>query len=254
MRLVLHSAENRLFARKFQTALHLLFPPRCVGCGEMVESDFGLCAECWADTNFLGEDVCDTCATPVTRLQGEGSVVCDACLKDRPPWRKARAALLYAGTGRRLVLALKHGDRTEVVRPASKWLARAAAPLLRAETVIAPVPLHRLRLLRRRYNQAALLAEALAGEVSVSYCPDLLIRRRGLGSLEGLNAEARHKKLAGAIVANPKHHGVLKGAYVLLVDDVLTSGATLKAATDACFQANATDVCVLTLARVAKGS
>ena len=250
----MHSAENKQLARKFQTALHLLFPPRCVGCGEMVESDFGLCASCWAGTQFLGDQVCDTCGAPVLHLPDEAQISCDACLKERPPWRQGRAAMLYAGTGRQLVLSLKHGDRTDIVQPAAKWLARVAAPLLTAQTLVAPVPLHRMRLLKRRYNQAALLAQALAQEVSAAYCPDLLLRTRGLGSLEGLGAQARAEKLKGAIKANPRHQTLLEDGHVLLVDDVLTSGATLKAATEACFAANAKDVCVLTLARVAKAS
>lgn len=254
VRLALHIAENRRFARKFQTALHLLFPPRCVACGDMVESDFGLCAMCWADTSFLGEDVCDICARPVLRQGSETEIQCDACLKERPLWRRGRSALLYGGTARKLILALKHGDRTEVVQPAANWLAQAARPLLTQSTVVAPVPLHRLRFLRRRYNQAALVAEAFSKEVGAQYCPDLLIRKSGLGSLEGLSAQERREKMSGTIVANPKHKQTLNAGHVLLVDDVLTSGATLNAATEACLQANAKDVCVLTLARVAKAA
>ncbi|MDA5556899.1 ComF family protein [Shimia sp. MMG029] len=248
----MHSARNNHLAHKFQTALHLLFPPRCVGCGEMVESDFGLCPTCWADMVFLGDDVCDVCAAPVTRLAGEENVVCDTCLNTRPPWQRGRAALLYSGTGRQLILGLKHSDRTDVVRPAAKWLARVADPLLAANTLVAPVPLHRMRLLKRRYNQAALLADAFAKEVQAAYCPDILVRNRGSGSLEGLSAKERQEKLNGAIVPNPKRTDRLDGASVLLVDDVLTSGATLKSATEACFAANAKDVSVLVLARVAK--
>lgn len=162
--------------------------------------------------------------------------------------------MLYAGTGRQLILSLKHGDRTDIVQPAAKWLARVAAPLLTADTLVAPVPLHRIRLLKRRYNQAALLAQALAQEVGAAFCPDLLLRTRGLGSLEGLGALERQEKLKGAIKANSRHHAVLANAHVLLIDDVLTSGATLKAATEACIAANVKDVCVLTLARVAKAT
>nr|WP_247744810.1 ComF family protein [Shimia sp. R11_0] len=248
----MHVADNRHVKAKFQTALRLLFPPRCVACGALVESDFALCADCWLEVTFLGGDVCDACGAPVIDGASEISPLCDSCLYDRPPWSKGRAAFMYGGVGRSLVLALKHGDRTDIVRPAAKWLAGAAQPLLKPNTLVAPVPLHRWRYLRRRYNQAALVAEAVARHLSLPYCPDLLLRVRGLGSLEGLGAAARRQKLSGAICANPKHAEMLHKASVLLVDDVLTTGATLKAATEACLNANAKDVCVATLARVAK--
>ncbi|WP_294223708.1 ComF family protein [uncultured Shimia sp.] len=237
---------------KIQTAIHLLFPPRCVACGHMVESDFGLCADCWAQTAFIGAAVCDVCGRPVTADTAEIRVACDDCLSDPPPWKQGRSAFLYEATGRQIVLAFKHGDRTEIARPAGRWLFNAAQSLLDKVDVIAPVPLHRFRYLRRRFNQAALLAERLAGEAGGTFCPDLLLRTKGFGSLEGLNRVERARKLKGAIEPNPKRASLLSGAKVLLVDDVLTSGVTLRVATDACLTANAKEVSVVTLARVAK--
>ncbi|WP_283424383.1 ComF family protein [Shimia sagamensis] len=237
---------------KFQTTIHLLFPPRCVACGHMVESDFGLCADCWAQTAFIGAVVCDVCGRPVTADTGEIRVVCDDCLCDPPPWRQGRSAFLYEAAGRQIVLAFKHGDRTEIARPAGRWLFNAAQSLLSKVDVIAPVPLHRFRFLQRRFNQASLLAERLASEAGGAFCPDLLLRTKGFGSLEGLNRSERARKLKGAIEANPKRASVMTGANVLLVDDVLTSGATLRAATEACLTANAKEVSIVTLARVAK--
>lgn len=237
---------------KLQTALHLLFPPRCVACGHMVESDFGLCSECWSQTAFIGGAVCDSCGRPVTAEASENRVVCDACLSDPPPWSRGRSAILYNGAGRSLILAFKHGDRTDIARPAAQWLYQASRPVLADVDVIAPVPLHRLRFLKRRYNQAALLAKNLAALTSVPFCPDLLLRTKGLGGLEGLSAAERVEKLRGAIEPNRRRTHLIAGAKVLLVDDVLTSGATLRAATQACLTANAKEVCVATLARVAK--
>ncbi|WP_422062632.1 double zinc ribbon domain-containing protein [Shimia sp.] len=239
---------------KIQTALQLLFPPRCVACGVMVESDFGLCAACWAEVEFLGSEVCNTCGRPMAGGDAQAGVVCDECLVETPPWSKGRSAFRYTAAGRDLVLALKHGDRTDISLPAAKWLAQAAKPLLTQDVLIAPVPLHRLRLLKRRYNQAALMSQALAAMLGARYCPDLLLRIGARGSLEGLGVKERYAKLNNAIVPNPKWSTLLGGANVLLVDDVLTSGATLKAATRACLHGNAKDVCVVTLARVAKGT
>ncbi len=218
----------------------------------MVESDFGLCSACWAETMFLGGAVCDSCGRPVTAEATECRVVCDGCLSDPPPWARGRSAILYRGAGRNLILAFKHGDRTDIALPAAQWLHQVVRPLLKGVDVIAPVPLHRLRFLKRRYNQASLLAKKLASLSRTPFCADLLVRPRGLGGLEGLGAVEREEKLRGAIEPNRRRAHLVRGAKVLLVDDVLTSGATLRAATQACLTANAKEVCVATLARVAK--
>lgn len=235
-----------------QMAVRLVYPPRCTLCGAPVADDFGLCGPCWRDTPFITGLVCDLCGIP---LPGESSaeVHCDECLSIARPWSRGRAALRYEANGRRLVLALKHGDRHDAARPAGKWLARAAAPLLAPGTIISPVPLHWMRLLSRRFNQSALLARALARETGLAFVPDLLIRHRQTQSLKGLDRAARHATLDGAIRANPRHLATLRGARLILVDDVMTSGATLSAATQAAQAAGAEDVCILALARAEKG-
>lgn len=198
--------------------------------------------------------MCDSCGRPVVADARDTRVVCDECLADPPLWKQGRSALLYEGAGRKLVLAFKHGDRTDIALPASLWMVQAAKPMVQPNMVVVPVPLHRFRYLKRRYNQAALLAERLAKELQVPFCCDGLLRTRGLGSLEGLDANARAEKLRDAIVPNPKRQSAMVGKSVLLVDDVLTTGVTLSAATRACVTANAKDVRVVTLARVAKGT
>ncbi len=240
-------------ASGLQTALHLIYPPRCTICGDQVESDFGLCGPCWRDTPFISGLVCDACGVPLPGEEDAAQVVhCDDCMRIARPWQRGRAALLYKDNGRRLVLALKRGDRQDVVRPAALWMARAAKPLLTDNTLIAPVPLHWVRMLRRRFNQAALLAKAVADEAGLACCPDLLIRQRRTRSLEGLGFDARHQTLDGAIKAHPKRRHRMAGRHVLIVDDVMTSGATFSAAAQACFASGAKDVSILALARVAK--
>lgn len=232
-------------------ALRLVYPPRCTLCGVAVSEEFGLCGPCWRETPFITGLACDLCGAP---LPGESAaaVHCDVCLVTARPWSQGRAAMRYEGNGRRLVLALKHGDRHDVAHPAGKWLARAAVPLLGPDTLIAPVPLHWLRLLRRRFNQSALLARALARETGLPMVPDLLIRHRHTPSLKGLDRIARHATLDAAIRVNPRHLALVQGARLLLVDDVMTSGATLSAATQAAHAAGADSVCVLALARASK--
>ena len=236
-----------------QSALRLIYPPRCTVCGCQVDSDFGLCGPCWRDTPFIAGLVCDDCGIPLMAGGGaEGGVRCDDCMALARPWAQGRAALIYEGNARKLTLALKHGDRQDVVQPAALWLARAAQPLLREGMLVAPVPLHWRRMLKRRYNQSALLARAVARELGLAYCPDLLIRPRAMPSLGGLGRAARFAAMQDAIRAHPRRRARLAGRHVLLVDDVMTSGATLAAATEACLSAGAREVRILVLARAGK--
>jgi predicted amidophosphoribosyltransferase len=160
--------------------------------------------------------------------------------------------MCYRDAGRSLVLALKHGDRTDLARAAGDWMAKAAAGLVTADTVIVPVPLHWLRLLRRRYNQAALLALRMGRTLGCPVCPDALQRTRATRPLDGHGREERVAALSGAIRVHPGRRSRIAGRPVLLVDDVMTSGATFAAATEALLAAGATRVSVLALARVTK--
>lgn len=244
------SAVRRRMLAGLDAALHLVFPPRCLCCGEAVGSDQGLCGPCWRDAGFITGTCCTRCGTPLPG-QDEGAICCDACLADPPPWRQGRAALTYSDTGRRLVLQLKHGDRLDLVRPMAGWMARAGAPLISPDSVIAPVPLHRMRLLKRRYNQSALLAQEIARQTGATYLPDLFRRVRATPSQEGRSREERIANLAGAIDITHKKEKDISGKQLLIIDDVMTSGATLRAATEAATSANAACVDVLLLARVA---
>jgi len=247
-----HVSKDRVTLPAIQTAIRLVYPPRCTVCGVLVESDFGICGSCWRDTPFISGMCCDACGVPLPGDEADGPAICDDCMRNARPWLQGRAAVLYRDNGRKLVLALKYGDRQDVLRPAGKWLARAAQPLLTADTLIAPVPLHWLRMLRRRYNQAALLSAALARETGHAHCPDLLQRSRRTRQLIGMSRDERYKTLESAITVHRRRRHRIAGRKILLIDDVMTTGATLSAATEICYAAGASEVRILALARTAK--
>ncbi len=223
-----------------------------MGCRELTESDFGLCGPCWRDTPFIGGAVCESCGIPLPGEADGHRIECDDCMKTPRPWQDGRSALLYDGKARGLILALKHGDRPELARPAARWMAQAGRDLFRDDMLLAPVPLHWSRLLRRRYNQSALLAQHLGRHTGLEVCPDLLIRCIKTPVLDGKTAAQRAETLENAIAPHPKRLNRMHGRDVLLVDDVMTSGATLAACARVCLASGANHIFVLTLARVAK--
>lgn len=237
---------------KMQSLLKLIYPPRCISCGGAVSDDFSLCGPCWAQTPFIDGLVCDRCGLP---LQGPGAqdaeTLCDQCLRVARPWRKGRAAMVYEGKARDLVLAFKNAGREELARAAGPWLARAGGDLIGKDSLVLPVPLHWRRLLGRRYNQSALLARAFAREVGCDCLVDGLVRVRATQRLDGLSSEARASELRGAIATHPRRINQVKERNVVLVDDVFTSGATFSACAAACHAAGAKNVHILALARVA---
>lgn len=236
-----------------QTALRVIYPPRCLACGGLVEQDHGLCASCFSETPFITGLVCDLCGVP---LPGASDTVehCDDCMALGRPWAHGRAPLLYSGVARKLVLALKHGDRHDVVNPAADWMIGALPSNPDPRTIVVPVPLHITRLLRRRYNQSALLAQAIATRLGLTYVPDALCRKNRTSSLDGKSRDARFQELSDTIRPNPKRLRDMSGKPVLLVDDVMTSGATLAACAISAHDAKAREISVMVLARVAKAA
>lgn len=232
--------------------MSLIFPTQCVQCGALVQSDGGLCADCWRNTPFILGLGCDQCGAPLMGEDPGVSLQCDDCRAAQRPWERGRAVLRYDDGARRLVLALKHGDRLDLVPVLAQWMATRAADIVSDTPIIVPVPLHWWRMFRRRYNQSAELGRHVARRLGLPFCPDALARTRPTATLEGKGVDARFAELEGCIHASPKRVPEIKGNRVLLIDDVMTSGATLAACTEACFEAGARSVSVLVLARVCR--
>jgi len=209
-----------------------------------------MCASCFQAVTLLTEPLCRRCGVPFP-FQGAGGLrgLCPGCREHPPAFERARAALLYDAGAARLILPLKYGDRTELAEVLARHMARAGAELTQRAQVLLPVPLHRRRLFARRYNQAALLARALAGRSGIPWVPDALIRRRATASLGELTAAARALEVAGAFTVRASRAALIRGRRVLLIDDVLTSGATANACAEILLRNGAAAVDVLAAAR-----
>jgi ComF family protein len=237
--------------RAGRTLLDAALPPLCLGCGEIVAEPDSLCTACWAGFTFIAPPHCARCGDPFSADLGAGAL-CASCLVRPPRYRLARAVVAYDQRSRRLVLPLKHGDRTDMARAYGRWMARSGVEMLGDADLVAPVPLHWRRLLTRRYNQSVLLARAVAREAGQELAPDLLRRVRWTGSQAGLRAHERRRNVRRAFGVAPRWASQVKGAGVVLVDDVLTTGATADACTRVLLAAGARHVDILTLARVVR--
>jgi ComF family protein len=230
--------------------IDLVLPPRPLdeAAGRGAQS-VGLTADSWSRIHFIEAPMCDACGAPFDFELGPGAR-CVACQARPPAFDRARAACLYDEASRDLILKLKHADRTDLAMLFARWLARAAADVLVDTDAIVPTPLHRWRLLRRRYNQAAEIARPLAAAAGLPFWPDALVRPRNTASQAGKSSAGRRRNVAGAFAAAPGWRRRIAGARLLLVDDVLTTGATAEGCARALKVAGAARVDVVVIARV----
>ena len=245
---------SQTLQRSALRCLDILLPQRCLGCGVIVDGGNSLCAHCWRHLTFLGPPMCRLCGYPLPETVAD-MPVCGACASEPPLFSRARAALRYDDGARGMILRFKHADRTDIARTFGRMLETAGAELLADSDLIAPVPLHRWRLLQRGYNQAALLANTLAHDGERQVVPDLLQRIQATASQQGLGGEQRKRNInAGAFRLHPRHRASITGRRVLLIDDVLTTGATVTACTRVLMRSGAAAVDVLAIARVVRNA
>lgn len=228
-------------------AVDLVLPPRTWDGAALAQTE-GLTPEAWSRIEFIEAPLCDGCGSPFEHDLGEG-VRCPACAARPRAFARARAACLYGEGSRELILQLKHADRTDLARTLSAWIGRAAAELIEQADAVAPVPLHRWRLLRRRYNQAAELARPLARRFGRLYLPDALRRVRA-DTQAGKSAVGRRRAVSGAFVVPERLRPRVEGRRILLIDDVMTTGATAEACARALLKAGAHAVDVAVIAKV----
>lgn len=235
-----------------RAALDLILPPLCLKCHAPVGDPQSLCGTCWNELRFLGPPQCAQCGLPFPHALGEG-VKCAACLARPPSFTKGRAAVAYDDASRDLILSFKHGDRLEAVPLFARWMVNAGQEVFRDAGLLVPVPLHWVRLASRRYNQAALLAHAISKRTAIRVETGLLRRRRRTRSQgEMFSARERMRNVAGAFAVAKTDHSKLIGQKIVLVDDVLTTGATLSACAKTLLRAGAASVSFVTLARVVR--
>jgi len=234
-----------------RAALDLLLPPRCVMCDAAAQTHGQLCGACFAATSFITAPLCACCGVPFASADqaGEGGL-CPACQDHPPVFRQARAALRYDDHARRLILPFKHTDRVELGPILAAMMLRSGAALLARAEVLVPVPLHRRRLYERKYNQAAVLALALGRLAKRVALPDAMVRNRATASLDHKTAAERAQEVEGAFAVRPSRLHLIVGRSILLIDDVMTSGATANACAAVLLAAGATAVDVLAAARV----
>jgi ComF family protein len=231
--------------------LDLLLPPQCATCDALVDEPGQFCSACFRSTGFVSAPNCATCGVPFANAaQGGPMGICPNCQAHPPVFDRARAALRYDAQARRIILSLKHADRIENARVLAPLMARAGAALLDEADMLVPVPLHRRRLLARKFNQAALLAQVVGRIARRAVLVDGLRRVLATPPLGERGAAARAETMSGAIATNPRRAAEFRGAHVLVVDDVMTSGATANECATALKGAGAATVSVLVAARV----
>ncbi|MCC6949654.1 MAG: ComF family protein [Bradyrhizobiaceae bacterium] len=244
-----HAAAAQLARTAAQTVVDLVLPSTCLACKKPVGAAGGLCPACWTNIGFIERPYCERLGVPFPN-DGGGVLLSPAALADPPAYDRARAAARFGDVARDLVHLLKYGDRLDLARPLGRWMARAGAELLADADALVPVPLHWTRLWRRRFNQSAMLARAISAQGGVPVADHILARKRATPPQVGLGRPERARNVQGAFVVPKEARIDVKGRKLIVIDDVLTSGATADACARVLRRAGASRVDVLVFARV----
>jgi ComF family protein len=233
----------------FRLILDVGLPPLCPSCRDPVGDGAGLCPTCWSKLSPIERPFCEKLGIPFTYDPGPGIYSMQA-IADPPAYARARAAVRYDDVARTMVHALKYGDRLDLAPVMARWMARAGSELLMDADLVVPVPLHWRRMWTRRFNQSATLAKLVAEPHGVPVSYGALKRVRATPQQVGLSKPERTANVQGAFRVDPAGKAEIARRHVVLVDDVLTSGATVDSCARALLRAGARQVDVLTFARV----
>lgn len=244
------SKENP-FLRRAANIIDIVLPPQSLLTGHV--RDAGGDGSIWSAVNFLDEPCCDICGFPFEFDQGP-DILCGRCVVKKPAFDRARAAFQYDDVSRSMVLAFKHGGRTQGLATFAAHMRRAGRRFLPEADFLVPVPLHYSRRIKRRYNQSVLLGRALSRISAPEFNPDCLSRRRATPTQGGKTAAGRRRNVQGAFDIREGHEDKIAGAHIVLIDDVMTTGATLESCARTLKRAGARRVDALVLARVVKAA
>ncbi len=237
-------------AAAVRTCADFIVPPVCLGCQCALGSHDALCAACWRQVSFIRPPICDRLGIPLPFDPG-GVSISAAAAAHPPDYDRARAVASYDGVMGRLIHAFKYGDRHDARRLFGHWLADAGRDILADADLVVPVPLNRFRLLSRRFNQAAILAHEVARLNALDCAPGVLVRTKRTPSQVGLTHDERRRNVRAAFAVSPRAGTpMIEGKRVVLVDDVITTGATVEACARVLRRAGAARIDVLTLALV----
>jgi ComF family protein len=242
-------ARLRKFLKaRLNDGIDLLWPPVCPACDTSVQDAARLCVDCWEAMTFIGPPQCVCCGLPLPDAFDD-ETMCGECMRARPPFDQARSACVYDEASRAMILPFKHADRTDLLPAIMNLLQRPVGPLLVQADLVAPVPLHWTRLFSRRYNQAALISNRLGKQGKIPSVPDLVVRKKRTPSQGGKSKRGRQRNVKGAFRVPQRFRPAIRDKRVLLVDDVMTTGATVSEVSRVLLRAGAGNVDVITFAR-----
>jgi ComF family protein len=236
-----------------RSALDLVYPPQCVACDRATSASHGLCSSCWSGLRFIARPYCERLGTPFTVDIG-GPLLSPAAIADPPVFERARAATAYEGVAKEMVRRFKFADHLPMAKPMARMMRQAGAELIAEADLIVPTPSHRWRLLQRRFNQSALLAQELSGSIGLPMAFDLLQKKKATAPQTHLTKAQRRENISGAFSVGKEQRFRLEGKRVLLIDDVITTGATANAASRILLRAGAGAVDILAFAMVVPSS
>lgn len=232
---------------------NIVFPAKCFLCKQVTLTHNTLCDKCWLKINFVSKPLCYKCGTPLV-LSDNNNLLCGECILNDPPFSRARFACVYDENSSRLITNLKYGDQTHLASLLSKIIYNMGFELIKECDIICPVPLHKLRLLHRKFNQSALICLEISKRLfksgdHIKNIPNLLIKRKNIPPQASLKGRDRIENVKRAFTINKKYANIINGKNILLVDDVITTGSTVSACAKQLIKYGAKNVNVLAFAK-----